>query len=130
MNRKEAREKTVQVLFQVAVSGTDLNEAIEHVLDDQEMDPFMDDLITQTITHLDAIDETIKPYLVNWHFDRVGNIEKTILRIAVSELLYVKETPQKVVLNEAVELSKTFGDEKTRKFVNGVLGKFLTQINN
>lgn len=130
MNRKEAREKTVQVLFQVAVSGTDLNEAIEHVLDDQQMDPFMDDLITQTITHLDAIDETIKPYLVNWHFDRVGNIEKTILRIAVSELLYVKETPQKVVLNEAVELSKTFGDEKTRKFVNGVLGKFLTQINN
>lgn len=128
MNRKEAREKTVQVLFQVTVSGTDLNEAVEHVLEDQEINPFMDDLINQTVTHMEEIDSKIKPYLVNWQFERVGNIEKTILRLAIAELLYIKDTPQKVVLNEAVELAKTFGDDNTRKFVNGVLGKLLKDL--
>lgn len=128
MNRKEAREKTVQVLFQVTVSQTDREEAIEHILGDQEIDSFMKELIDKTLDNIDEIDATIKPYLVKWQFDRVGNIDKTILRLAVAELFYVKETPQKVVLNEAVELAKTYGDEKTRKFVNGVLGKLIAQL--
>ncbi len=127
MNRKEAREKTVQVLFQVTVSQTDREEAIEHILGEQEIDSFMKELIAKTLDNIEEIDAAIKPYLVKWHFDRVGNIEKTILRLAVAELFYIKDTPQKVVLNEAVELAKTYGDEKTRVFVNGVLGKMIVQ---
>lgn len=55
---------------------------------------------------------------------RLPKVERTVLRMAVYELLHMEETPSKVVLNEAIELSKTFGDEKSSRFVNGVLSKY------
>ena len=55
------------------------------------------------------------------------NFERTVLRIAVFELLYTEETPAKVVINEALEISKIFGDEKSSRFVNGVLSKYTEQ---
>ncbi|MFC7394234.1 transcription antitermination factor NusB [Scopulibacillus cellulosilyticus] len=124
MNRRQAREKAVQALFQITVGQTDPEEAIGNVTN-KEADPFLMQLVQETVSHLNDIDEVIKSHLINWQFDRIGNIDKTILRLAVCELNYFEDIPSNVTLNEAIELSKTFGDEKTRKFVNGVLGKVV-----
>ena len=62
--------------------------------------------------------------LENWSLDRLPKIERTVLRLAVYELLFNEDVPDRVVLNEAIELCKTFGDEKSGRFVNGVLSKF------
>jgi N utilization substance protein B len=62
--------------------------------------------------------------------DRLPKIERTVLRLAVYELLFMQDAPSKVVMNEAIELCKTFGDEKSSKFVNGVLSKYTVETSN
>jgi len=130
MKRRTAREKALQALFQVNVSKTDPNEAIVHALDEQKSDQFMEALVFGTIEHEKELDELITPHLVNWTIDRLANIDKTILRMAVYELKYEHDIPANVTLDEAVELAKAFGDEQSSKFINGVLSKIKKDIEN
>jgi N utilization substance protein B len=122
MKRRTAREKALQALFQVNVSNIEPNEAIEHVLDEETADQFMNSLVFGTIEHEKELDGLITPHLVNWTIDRLANIDKTILRMAAYELKY-EDVPANVTLDEAVELAKAFGDDHSSKFVNGVLSK-------
>lgn len=69
----------------------------------------------------DEIDKTIKEFSQNWRLERMGKVELSLLRIAFYELLYRDDIPPKVVINEAIELSKLFGDDNSRSFVNGIL---------
>lgn len=122
MNRRKAREKAVQALFQIDVGGAEKEEAIAAITDpNQPADPFLEQLVNETERHEAAIDRTISRHLINWTFDRIGNIDKAILRLAVCEMLFIDDVPNSVAMNEAIELSKRFGDENTRKFVNGIL---------
>lgn len=130
MKRRTAREKALQALFQVNVSKTDPKEAIVHALDEQKSDQFMEALVFGTIEHQKELDELITPHLVNWTIDRLANIDKTILRMAVYELKYEQDIPANVTLDEAVELAKAFGDEQSSKFINGVLSKIKKDIEN
>jgi len=123
MKRREAREKALQTLFQLENTELTIQEAMEHVMEEQTND-FYEKLVSGTVQHQTEIDATLADKLENWSFDRIAKIERTILRLAAYELMYTPETPKSVVLNEAIELSKTFGDEKSSKFVNGVLSKF------
>jgi N utilization substance protein B len=74
------------------------------------------------------IDRLIAAYLQGWKLDRLSKVDKQVLRLAVYELVYLRETPPKVVVNEAIELAKTFGTEESGKFVNGVLGKMMREL--
>ncbi|MBM7607154.1 N utilization substance protein B [Lysinibacillus composti] len=124
MKRHEARQKALQVLFQLDNIELTVKEAIEHVLDEEESDSFFEGLVNGTIEKKEEIDAVLAEKLENWSLSRLPKIERTVLRLALYELLYMEETPNRVVLNEAIELCKTFGDEKSSKFVNGVLSKF------
>lgn len=124
MKRRIAREKAMQVLFQLDNTSLSVEEAIEHVIE-KEKDEFFDKLVYGVTTNLEEIDNHLEEKLENWSLNRLPKIERTILRLAVYELNYLKDAPPNVVLNEAIELSKTFGDEKSSKFVNGVLSKFI-----
>lgn len=73
----------------------------------------------------DDIDEMIKSFSTGWDFERLVKMDKDILRIAISELLYIKETPMKVVVDEAVELAKKYSTDDSASFVNGVLAKVI-----
>ncbi|MGV3489287.1 MAG: transcription antitermination factor NusB [Tuberibacillus sp.] len=126
MNRRQAREKAIQALFQIEVGGTSPDEAIENVTEGKS-DPFLNELVHQTYRHLDEVDKIITKYLIKWPFDRIGNIDKAIMRLAVSEFLYFNEIPVKVTLNEAIEMAKTFGDDDSRRFTNGVLSKIVNE---
>ena len=127
MKRHVAREKALQVLFQLDSTELPIEEAIEHVLEEQKSSAFLEQLVRGTIEHKEAIDAILQGKLENWTLSRLPKIERTVLRLSVYELLYMQDTPQKVVLNEAIELCKVFSDDKSSKFVNGVLSKFTQQ---
>lgn len=73
----------------------------------------------------EEIDNTIKKYSTGWDFERLVKMDKDILRIALSELLYIQETPMKVVIDEAVELAKKYSTDDSSAFINGVLAKVI-----
>lgn len=123
MKRREAREKAVQTLFQLDNNEMPVEEAISYIIDGP-LDPFYEKLVRGTVENVQQLDGEITNKLENWSIDRLPKIERTVLRLAVYELLHNEDVPDKVVLNEAIELCKTFGDEKSGRFVNGVLSKF------
>ena len=129
MKRREAREKALQTLFQLENTQLTIEEAMSHVLEGKN-DPFYEKLVRGTTEHMNEIDESIKKHLENWSLERLPKIERTILRLAVFELLFMQDAPAKVVMNEAIELCKTFGDDQSSKFVNGVLSKYTTETSN
>ncbi|MFX3616349.1 MAG: transcription antitermination factor NusB [Sporolactobacillus sp.] len=129
MNRREARQIALQVLFQVSLSGTDRQTAVDAVYEGIEpLDPFVNQLLDKTLQNEEKIDQLINGHLKNWSLKRLGNIDKTILRLAVCELIYFNEIPSTVSINEAVELCRTYSDDKTRIFVNGVLSSIAKEL--
>lgn len=123
MKRREAREKAVQTLFQLDNTELTVGEAITYIIEEPP-NRFYEQLVRGTVEHQEKIDEILVEKLENWSLERLPKIERTVLRLAVYELLFNEEVPHRVVLNEAIELCKTFGDEKSGRFVNGVLSKF------
>lgn len=124
MKRREAREKAVQTLFQLEGTELTIEEAMAYVLEEEKTDAFFEQVVRGTVENQEAIDASLTEKLENWSLNRLAKVDRTILRLAVYELLYTPDTPQSVVMNEAIELSKTFGDDKSSKFVNGVLSKY------
>lgn len=129
MKRRLARIKAVQSLFQVDMSGTDKEEAINNVLEDDETkDDFLEKLVFGTLENLDEIDQIFKSHLENWKIDRVGNVDRAVIRMAIYEMKFVEEIPINVSLNEAVDVAKSFGGEESGRFVNGVISKIAETL--
>ena len=78
-------------------------------------------LITGTIENIVFIDDIIKSKLRNWDFQRISSIDKAILRFSIFSIMYEKELPEKIIINEAIEIVKEFGSDESYKFVNGIL---------
>jgi N utilization substance protein B len=129
LNRRTAREKTLQVLYQYDIGNTDIKQAKEFVLEGKKTDNFFERLVHGTIEHLQEIDEIIKANLEKWSFDRIAYVDRAIIRLAVYEWKYEKDIPISVTINEAVELAKKFGTEDSGRFVNGVLSKIMEEEN-
>lgn len=125
MNRHTAREKAFQTLFQLDINANDPMQAMEHLLETTEGDPFLTTLVKGVAAYKTDIDNTIIANLENWTIERIASVEKTILRIATYEINYLEDVPVNVSINEAIELANQYGDEKSGKFVNGVLSKII-----
>ncbi|MFB1080710.1 transcription antitermination factor NusB [Jeotgalibacillus sp. JSM ZJ347] len=129
MKRRTAREKALQALFQMEMNEMTPETAIENILEDEKNDDYLTDLVEGVSGHLSEIDQVIQNHLEKWKIERLARVDRNILRVALYELLYKKEdVPHNVVLNEAVEISKRFGDEKSSKFVNGLLSKVVANL--
>lgn len=129
MKRRTAREKALQALFQIDMSQAAVNDAIEHVLDDQPNDEYLTDLVNGVVLHKEQIDALIKKNLTKWTIERLANVDRNLLRLATYELLYKKgDVPPNVVLDEAIEIAKLYGDDQSSRFVNGVLSKIKDEI--
>ncbi len=132
MNRHLARTLAMQTLyesdFRSETSIEDLLqsniEATENAADDTT---FLKQLVHGVIEHKEKIDALITQAAPEWPLDQISVIDKSILRLATYELLYSKDIPPKVAIDEAVELGKTFGGDNTSRFVNGVLGSIYRQ---
>ena len=111
----------------------DLNEDLRLFYEDQNQErdyyAFADELIFGVIENVEAIDAKIREIASNWDFERIAKIDLSILRMAVYELLFRKDIPPVVTINEAIDLSKQYSAEESRRFVNGVLDRLRGQLN-
>jgi transcription antitermination protein NusB len=129
MKRRTAREKALQALFQIDVSEVTPSSAMEHVLDGEKKDEYFSKLVLGVVETKDEIDNLIKANLEKWTLERLATVDRNLLRMAVYELKYSKgEIPENVVLDEAIEIAKIYGDEQSSKFINGVLSKVKQQL--
>lgn len=125
--RTLSRESALQILYQLEVGKDDLSVVLNDYWNREDVDKsvreFADSLAAGTRKNLAKIDEVISKYADNWEIKRMAVVDKNILRLATYELLFVKDIPPKVSINEAIDLAKRYGDDKSSKFVNGVLDK-------
>ena len=124
MNRKTARENAFILLFELASKNDETAEEIfEKAVNIRslECDDFVKSVFFGANENLKVIDESIEKSLVGWKSARLSIVSKAILRLAVYELTFVEDIPAKVSINEAIELSKKFDDEKAYMLVNGSL---------
>jgi N utilization substance protein B len=129
LKRREAREKALFYLYQSDLLKIDVAELIQNDLKyKKEIDQFTLKLINGVKNNLDLLNEIINKYSTNWQMDRMSILDRNMLRIALYELIYEQEIPLKVTINEAIEISKKYGDEESGKFINGILGKVIEKI--
>jgi transcription antitermination protein NusB len=131
MKRRTARERALQALFQIDVSNTDPVSAIEHVLEGESGDDYLTRLVLGVVEQKDEIDQLIKGNLEKWSIDRLATVDRNLIRIAVFELKFNEnEVPENVILDEAIEIAKIYGDDQSSRFINGVLSKVKEQLGN
>jgi len=132
MRRRIVREKVVQALYAHEISGDPVEHVVRCVLVGLESNKtaheFARLLVTETVRNTLEIDKVIKSKVANWDFSRIAILDRLILRMAICELLYFKEIPPKVTMNEAIELAKLFSTERSGQFVNGVLDAVLNDM--
>jgi len=124
MNRKTARENAFILLFELASKA---DETAEEIFDkatnirELEVDEFVKRVFFGVNENLVVIDKCIADSLVGWKAARLSTVSKSVTRLAVYELMFLEDIPAKVSINEAIELSKKYDDEKAYMLVNGVL---------
>jgi transcription antitermination protein NusB len=125
-SRRQARELALQSLYLCDTCGFDIEAALKTVLDDtisESVRIFCKHLVEGTFPRIKEIDEILKRYTENWDIQRMAIIDRNILRLAAFEILIDTETPVSVIIDEAIEIAKSFSTQDSGKFVNGILDK-------
>ncbi|GIP58080.1 transcription antitermination factor NusB [Paenibacillus woosongensis] len=142
MKRRLAREIAIQSLYQMEMNEVGAEEAVSMLIaeaagenesmvelsDVDQTKAFVLELVSGTWERKAAIDEMLADYLKNWQVSRLSKVDRQVLRLAVYEMVFRDDVPGKVAVNEAIELAKHFGVEESGKFVNGVLGKMIHDL--
>jgi N utilization substance protein B len=128
MKRRRAREYALQLLFQLNLTGDELNDGLlnefwESSDEEPDIKEFTLDIVRGTIKHLEEIDTVIKEAAEHWSIDRMAVVDRNILRASTYELLHRPDIPSSVTINEAIEVSKKFSSEDSASFINGILDK-------
>lgn len=133
MLRTELREHIFKMLFQVefndsAAMEENMNYYFETLEDAEEKDKqYIQNKYEAVVSHTEEIDELLNENATGWKTTRMNKVDLSILRLAVYEIKWDEDVPDKVAINEAVELAKRFGGDSSPSFVNGVLAKFAKQ---
>jgi N utilization substance protein B len=132
VRRRIIREKVVQALYAYEIAGDPPEHVVRCVLEglssNKAAHEFAKSLVIETINHTAEIDKIIKAKVANWDFQRIAVIDRLILRMAICELLYFREIPPKVSMNEAIDLAKLFSTQRSGQFVNGVLDSVMSDF--
>ena len=127
MDRSLAREIAMKMLYAASLGG---GETMDEVLEQSEQadtlsgsdKTFLETLVYGVQTRQEELDGVIGQYAQGWALNRLAKVDLTILRMAVYELKYMPEVPVGAAINEAVELAKAYGEDKSAGFINGILG--------
>ena len=135
MGRKRDRAMILQTLYALEVGKDFRMEAAEEFWKSRGLSKsgsreFISQTVSGVLAHRKEIDRRIEKCSQHWSLPRMAAVERSILRIATYELLYTPETPVQVVINEAVELAKTFGGQDSSGFVNGILDQVARSVRN
>lgn len=129
VTRSELREKIMTILYQISLYKTN---RIEYNIDDvisENMEienEFVKEMVYGVITYRDTLDEIANNLLSNWTISRLDSMGQEILRMGIYEMKYT-DTPDLVVINEAIELAKKYSDDSVRKMINAVLDKLINE---
>jgi len=135
MSRKESRNLAFKLIFSIQIQKEDINEQLKYFienneLDDEETIKYITNTFKGVIENNSIICDVISKNLKkDWSIDRLSKVDISILKLAVYEMMFA-QIPFKVVINEAVELAKEYGDDNSPSFVNGVLAGVLKNIEN
>ena len=134
MTRRESRESAFQVLFALSLNGIDCEDAIElaNLIEEPMLDEFALRLVRTTIKYISEIDAILIPNLNDWSINRLSKVTLAILRLSCAQLFYWTEIDDEVegklhriVIDEAVRITKAFGTDDEYIYVNGVLGTIV-----
>lgn len=125
LGRRLAREKALQALFQIDVGKISPEKALHYSILEGDLSnsvkEFAKTLVMGTVEHLEEVDKLISQHTKDWQLNRMANVDRNILRLAVFEFLYEPDIPYNVTINEAIELAKVFSSDEAGAFVNGIL---------
>ena len=130
MARKAARAAAVQMVFENMLGGDGGEETLRELIEfepEEDDRPYLDGILNGVAENAPAIDALIEKCLKGWTLDRISKVDQAVLRVAIYELDYARETPDAVVINEAVALAQRFDTPQAGKFVNGVLSSVLEE---
>ena len=132
--RTRARLVALQALYEIDLTEHPLGAVLDHRSVEQDLDnsqlEFARELISGVRDNAVLLDDLIGKYAPEWPMDQLAVIDRNILRMALWEVAFYKKTPLKVGINEAVELAKMFGTDSSPRFVNGVLGSLVENLEN
>lgn len=130
--RRRAREFALQVLFQLDIAKNNPEDAVRLFWELNPADPeivdFSNFLIYGTLEHLDEIDHLVIKYSKHWNINRMAVVDRNVLRYSIFELLYAKDVPLKVTINEAIEIAKIYGADDSGRFINGILDRISKEL--
>lgn len=130
MSRKKARDNAFKCVYQLEFyENNDISKILHYCYEENENSNeeilYIEHVLNGVCDKIDKIDNLILSNLKNWTLDRIARIDLAILRLAIYEIMYMQDIPEKVSVNEAVELAKEYGNSDSKSFVNGILAKIL-----
>jgi N utilization substance protein B len=130
--RRRARALALQALYEVDAAGHGAEEVLTGLLAEQRLSEenarFSRGLVIGVIQNKGKIDENIRNFAPMWPIEQIPVVDRNILRLAIFEILLDNKVSDKIAINEAVELAKSFGSDNSAKFVNGVLGSISSLV--
>lgn len=129
MSRRLARELSMKILFEMHINNDFNLDKIKYHLQEKEINQNQNDYIYRVLTevteNLTKLDKIIENYSKGWKLNRIANVDLAILRLALSEMLYMEDIPYKVSIDEAIELSKIYSSGDAPAFINGILDSYV-----
>ncbi len=132
MKRRKAREYALQILFQSdfkekKIDSKDLEEFWHDKKESKNVKEFTEEIVRGTLNRLEEIDTVIEKVAENWLLKRMAAVDRNILRFAAYEILYRKDIPSAVTINEAIEIAKKFSSTESASFINGILDRLAKE---
>ena len=126
MSRRKSRELALQILYQQDLTGSN-DTSLWPSQSDENAREYAEELFSHAIQHAAEIEVLIRQFTQHWRLERIAAVDRNILRMAIAEILYT-ETPNIVVIDEAIEIARKYGSEKSPDFVNGVLDAIRAEV--
>jgi len=131
--RRKARELALQMLFQFDMAGNAPDMIVSTFEDFQKSKAntreFAEKIFRGTVTHIQEIDDMIQAQADNWRLSRMAVVDRNIIRMSIYEFMHETDTPKLVIIDEAIEIAKKFGTQKSSQFINGILDGILKRYN-
>jgi N utilization substance protein B len=132
-NRTKARELALQALYSLEMNPRDIQEVlrfdwVEEKQIPEEVQAYAQFLLTGTMENRPEIDQKIEAKLVRWEFNRVAKVDLSLLRLGLFQILFQEDTPNNVIIDEMIKLSKKYSSPQSYRFINGVLDNVVKEL--